>query len=225
VREPQAGTVVDRNRREVSENRWSLTSPPHRGVDRNALKICSGRLGCRRPLTGAWIETANQLEHPGVAASPPHRGVDRNHPKRHKSHALGVAPSQGRGSKRRAPAAEGKQLNGSITLPADTSAASKNWLRPVSPARDQPLPVCWMGPQRGWGLSRAADRHYFGALRFVLAASHRGGDLSGDSSGSGFHRIAGYMGITLRRLCLGIPEIWPMIGDPIPLAAAMLANA
>ena len=53
-------------------------SPPHRGVDRNdsLVAVATQRLG--RPLTGAWIETAQPTTLPATAR---------------------VAPSQGRGSK------------------------------------------------------------------------------------------------------------------------------
>ena len=53
-------------------------SPPHRGVDRNAVTAYAGEQSLR---------------------SPPHRGVDRNWPMAGEALTLDVAPSQGRGSK------------------------------------------------------------------------------------------------------------------------------
>ena len=71
---------VDRNDYAAASAGGFQPSPPHGGVDRNKLSVNGSTPTSRRPLTGAWIETRGARPD----GSPDH-----------------VAPSRGRGSKRR----------------------------------------------------------------------------------------------------------------------------
>ena len=75
---PLTGAWIETRSR--TGRRFSTWSPPHRGVDRNVFAGATVSAIKRRPLTGAWIETSAI----SAASTPPR-----------------VAPSQGRGSKRR----------------------------------------------------------------------------------------------------------------------------
>ena len=77
ARRPLTGVRIETPRSASSIGYRAVTSPPHRGADRN---VSSGSMELSRPrrlLTGARIETHEWPPLGGIIGSP-HRGADRN---------------------------------------------------------------------------------------------------------------------------------------------------
>ena len=143
-----------------------VPSPPHRGADRNGATTALAANTSRRPLTGARIETHS-------------RGVGGK--------SIGVAPSQGRGSKRqhrpryapgpKSPPHRGADRNnsnpiwrsGSDGRPLTGARIETQW-----PPRGRPLPR--VAPSQGRGSKHAFQQPVW---RGIVSPPHRGADRNG----------------------------------------------
>ena len=179
----RAGVAPSQGRGSKPHLRDSTTptrSPPHRGADRNVATMAHALLAAR---------------------SPPHRGADRNHDDRACVARQSVAPSQGRGSKHRRPAAEARRSPphrgadrntrgepaGSCGSPLSQGRGSKHLRpscsrrcrRPLTGARIETTASRRSAGRSGRPSHRGADRNTHSGRRSHHGAgrpSHRGAD-------------------------------------------------
>ena len=162
-----------------------LESPPHGGVDRNKREELWDKVGDRRPLTGAWIETSRKAISTASWAVAPSRGRGSKPKGTVKVTIIGgVAPSRGRGSK----LVQQLQANRADSRPLTGAWIETSRRAPKCPARiGRPLTGAWIETiiaAKAWGKCAVAPsrgrgskhRHADRAAAQVESPPHGGVD-------------------------------------------------